>query len=266
MIHYRILPAGFFYADGGAMFGAIPQRAWSRKYPPGEGNCCVLAMNCVLAWNENRVAVLDTGAGSKALGKLAFYRFFDLKDIAALVRSQGFDPEAVTDVVLSHLHFDHCGGCTGTGEPGKPAITFPNAVHYVGKRQWENFLHPHPLEKDSFRAEDIGPVEKAGLLQTVDRDFELFPGFEIELYDGHTAGQLVSSFVSGKERIVFPGDVIPTGAHLSGEWISAYDTHPLDSFDAKERLKEKIKNHPARMIFYHDARQTPDAECGAANI
>jgi glyoxylase-like metal-dependent hydrolase (beta-lactamase superfamily II) len=254
MIQYRILPTGFFHADGGAMFGAIPKKAWAQKYPSDEQNCCILAMNCVLAWNETRLVLLDTGVGSKALDKLAYYRFFDLKDIAAQVRSLGFEPEQVTDVVLSHLHFDHCGGCTGNDEAGKPIITFPNAIHYAGKKQWENYLHPHALEKDSFRAEDVMPIEKAGLLQKIDKALELFPDFKIELYDGHTTGQLVSSFLAGNERIIFPGDVIPTRAHLSNEWISAYDTHPVDSFNAKQKLKEKVKNHPGRMIFYHEAR------------
>jgi glyoxylase-like metal-dependent hydrolase (beta-lactamase superfamily II) len=253
MIQYRILPDGFFHADGGAMFGAVPQRAWSRKYPSDEQNCCVLAMNCVLAWNENRVVLLDTGVGSKDLGKRTYYRFFDLKDIAALVRSHGFEPEQVTDVVLSHLHFDHCGGCTGRDQSGNLRVTFPYAVHYVGEKQWENYLHPHALEKDSFRPEDMMPVEAQGLIQTIRQDCELFPDFRIELYDGHTAGQIVSSFISGNERILFPGDVIPTRAHLSDEWISAYDTHPLDSFDAKRKIKEAIKNKPATMVFYHDA-------------
>jgi glyoxylase-like metal-dependent hydrolase (beta-lactamase superfamily II) len=252
MIQYRILPSGFFYADGGAMFGAVPKRAWKRKYPADEQNCCILAMNCMLAWNDNRVVLLDSGVGSKDLGKLAYYRFFDLRDIAALVRSQGFEPEEVTDVVLSHLHFDHCGGCTRMGEAsGQLTITFPNAIHHVGKRQWDNYLHPHVLEKDSFRAEDMALIEQRGLLRLIERDSELFPGFDLALYDGHTAGQLVSSFLSGKERILFAGDVIPTRAHLPDEWISAYDTHPLDSFEAKRKIKEK----PATMIFYHDVRQ-----------
>jgi glyoxylase-like metal-dependent hydrolase (beta-lactamase superfamily II) len=253
MIQYRILPSGFFHADGGAMFGAVPKRAWNRKYPSDEQNCCILAMNCVLAWNDDRTILLDTGVGSKELGKLAYYRFFDLKDIVGWVRFYGFDPEQITDVVLSHLHFDHCGGCTRRDASGKLTVTFPEAVHYVGKRQWENYLHPHALEKDSFRAEDMALVEKQGLLRKVEQDFELFPGFSIKLYDGHTADQLVSSFISGEERILFPGDVIPTKAHLSNEWISAYDTHPLDSFNAKQKIKEEIKNDLATLIFYHDA-------------
>jgi glyoxylase-like metal-dependent hydrolase (beta-lactamase superfamily II) len=255
MIQYQVLPTGFFYADGGAMFGAIPKRAWSRKYPADEQNCCILAMNCLLAWNENRVVVLDTGVGTKKLGKLDYYRFFDTKNIIDLIRSQGFEAKQITDVVLSHLHFDHCGGCTYYDNSGNQRISFPNAVHYVGKRQWENYLHPNVLEKDSFRREDMMLIENEGLLQTVDTDFELFPGFKVNLYDGHTVGQLVSSFHSGDEQILFPGDVIPTRAHLSNEWISAYDTHPLDSIEAKMKMKEKMKNESMHILFYHDAYQ-----------
>jgi glyoxylase-like metal-dependent hydrolase (beta-lactamase superfamily II) len=253
MIQYRILQTGFFYADGGAMFGAIPKRAWSRKYPSDEQNACILAMTCVLVWEGKRVVVLDTGVGSKDLGKLAYYRFFDLKNIADAVRFHGFEAEQVTDVVLSHLHFDHCGGCTYKDESGGLKITFPRAAHYVGKTQWENFLHPHALEKDSFRTEDVMLIEKQGLLQKVDSDFELFPSFHIELLDGHTVGQLVSSFTSSNERIIFPGDVIPTKAHLSDEWISAYDIHPLEAFNAKMKLKKEMKNQASQLIFYHDA-------------
>ncbi|MDR0680910.1 MAG: MBL fold metallo-hydrolase [Dysgonamonadaceae bacterium] len=253
MIQYRILPAGFFYADGGAMFSAVPKRAWNRKYPSDEQNDCILAMNCVLAWNDSRIVLLDTGVGSKDLGKLAYYRFFDLKDMVDGVRFYGFEPEQITDVVLSHLHFDHCGGCTRKDASGKLTITFPNAIHYVGKKQWENYLHPHALEKDSFRPEDMILVEESGLLRKIEQDFELFPDFRIELYDGHTPGQLVSFFTSGEKQILFPGDVIPTHAHLSDEWISAYDVHPQDSFNAKRKMKERIKNKPTLLIFYHDA-------------
>jgi glyoxylase-like metal-dependent hydrolase (beta-lactamase superfamily II) len=253
-MQYRILPAGFFHADGGAMFGAIPKRAWSRKYFSDEQNCCIMAMNCLLAWNENRLVLLDTAVGTKDLGKLAYYRFFDLKNIADMVRFQGFEPEQVTDVVLSHLHFDHCGGCTYRDENGNLQITFPQAVHYAGKNQWENYLSPNALEKDSFRQEDMALIKEQGLLQLIDADVELLPDFKIALYDGHTAGQLVSSFRSGNKQIVFPGDVIPTKAHLSDSWISAYDTHPLDSLNAKLRMKKEIEKE-AEIIFYHDSCQ-----------
>lgn len=254
MIQYRILETGFFLADGGAMFGAIPKRAWSRKYPSDEQNCCLLAMNCLLVWNEDRVVLLDTGVGSKDLGKLSYYQFSRLNDIADLVRNQGFEPDQVTDVVLSHLHFDHCGGCTYRDSLDRLKITFPKAMHWVGKSQWESYLSPNELEKYSFRAQDMLPVAEAGLLRLVDVDFELFEGFGLKLFDGHTQGQLVSFIETGEDKIcLFPGDVIPTKAHLSGEWISAYDIAPLESLAAKTKLATFGTGKKETFVFYHDA-------------
>jgi glyoxylase-like metal-dependent hydrolase (beta-lactamase superfamily II) len=252
MIQYRILETGFFLADGGAMFGAIPKSAWNRKYP-SDRNCCPLAMNCLLVWNEDRVALLDTGIGTKDLGKLAYYHFQELKEPSDLIRSLGFEPPQITDVVLSHLHFDHCGGCTYKDELGNLQVSFPNARHWVGKSQWENYLNPNGLEKDSFRPQDMMPVMDAGLLRLVDSDFELFEGFHLKLFDGHTYGQLVSFIETGKDEILlFPSDVIPTRAHRSPEWISAYDIEPLKSLAAKIKIKELTAGKKGNVVFYHD--------------
>ncbi|MDR1526318.1 MAG: MBL fold metallo-hydrolase [Dysgonamonadaceae bacterium] len=254
MWQYKILASGFFHADGGAMFGAIPKRAWSRKYPSSDDNTCVLAMNCLLVWNGSRVMVLDTGVGSRELGKLSYYRFHHLRDMVALVRAEGFEPEEVTDVVLSHLHFDHCGGCTRCDAEDAIQITFPKARHWVAQRQWENYLHPNDMEKESFRPDDLLPVFAAGLLQPVtDDDYEIAPGFQLSVYDGHTEGQLVSSFETEAGTGIFAGDVIPTRAHLPDNWISAYDTHPLDSLAAKIRLKKNRTGKPSQLFLYHDA-------------
>jgi glyoxylase-like metal-dependent hydrolase (beta-lactamase superfamily II) len=254
MWQYQILTTGFFHADGGAMFGAIPKRAWRRKYPSAADNTCVLAMNCLLVWNPEKVIVLDTGVGSKDLGALSYYRFYELQEIAGLIRTQGFEPEQVTDVVLSHLHFDHCGGCTYRDASHSLQITFPNARHWVSRRQWENYMHPNVLEKASFRPDDLLPVLQSGLLHRID-DFpvEPAPGFRLDVYEGHSAGQLVSFFQTKEGTGVFAGDVIPTRAHLSDDWISAYDTHPLDSLAAKIRLKKELAKTPAQLFFYHDA-------------
>ena len=160
MLEYQILKTGFFLADGGAMFGAIPKRVWKRKYPSDDQNRCCLAMNCLLVWNDNRVVLLDSGAGNKELGKLSHYEFQDKKDLRELISSQGFSPEQITDVVLSHLHFDHCGGCTYRDQEGNLQVTFPNARHWVGEKQWQNYLHPNALEKDAYRSDDMLPVFK----------------------------------------------------------------------------------------------------------
>jgi glyoxylase-like metal-dependent hydrolase (beta-lactamase superfamily II) len=252
MWQYRILETGNFYADGGAMFGVIPKTSWSRKYPSDERNTCRMAMRCLLAWNGQRVILMDTGVGNKDLRKLNYYRFHDLKNIADLIRESGFQPEQVTDIVLSHLHFDHCGGCSYLDEDDKLTITFPNALHWTGRKQWEIYAHPNQ-KNISFRRSDMMPVAEAGLVRQVDSAFELAEGFHVNIFKGHTYGQLASYIETDEGLCVFPGDIIPTQAHLPDAWISAYDTHPLFSEKAKQRLKKEIENKNARLVFYHDA-------------
>ena len=253
-MEYRILETGFFLADGGAMFGAIPKRYWSRKYKSDEKNLCHLAMNCLLAWNDDRVVLLDSGVGNKQLGKLSFYEFSERKDLCELISLHGFNPEQITDVVLSHLHFDHCGGCTYLDAKDNLQITFPNARHWVGEKQWNNYLYPNILEKDAYRREDMTPVFNAGLIHCIDSDLELFDNFYLKLFDGHTQDQIVSFINVGSQQwVLFPSDVIPTKAHLSLEWISAYDVEPLKSLSAKIKLKEWMKQNNVTTIFYHDS-------------
>ena len=252
-MEHRILKTGFFLADGGAMFGSTPKKVWRQKYPFDEENRCKLGMNCLLVWNENRIVLLDAGVGNKELGRLSCYKFTDRKDAHKLVHSHGFEPEEVTDVVLSHLHFDHCGGCSYWDKRGNLQIAFPNATHWVSEKQWQNYLQPNALEKDVFRQEDLLPVFNAGLIRRIDSNCELFEGFYMKLFDGHTQGQIVS-LIEGKNgsNLLFTGDVIPTKAHLSDEWISAYDVEPLQSLAAKIALKEWTKQKNITTIFYHD--------------
>jgi glyoxylase-like metal-dependent hydrolase (beta-lactamase superfamily II) len=258
MIQYRILRTGFFEVEGGAMFGTIPKRAWKRMYESDSGGNCLLAMNCVLVWNEKRVVLLDTGIGTKDLGKLSYYNFQYLKEITNLIRMQGFEPEEVTDVVLSHLHFDHCGACTYT-QDGRTNITFPMARHWVSKTQWDNYMNPNELEIHSFRQQDMMPVWRSGLVELIDSDYELFKGFNLSLFDGHTKGQIVSFIELGnKEILLFSGDVIPTRANFSDIWISAYDIEPLESLAAKRTIKEWTKGERVNYVFYHDAYE-PEA-------
>ncbi|MDR1718505.1 MAG: MBL fold metallo-hydrolase [Dysgonamonadaceae bacterium] len=253
MFQYQILETGYFHADGGAMFGAIPKRAWNRRYDCDEQNTCKLAMRCLLVWNDQRVILFDTGVGIKSPGKLSYYRFNKLYDIAALVCSCGFKPEQVTDVVLTHLHFDHCGGCTYSDESGNLHVTFPNALHWIAQPQWESFLHPNVMEESSFREDDMMPVSDAGLIRLVESDLILVDGINLALYNGHTKGQIVPFIKTGNIEIVYPGDVIPTRAHCSIDWISAYDINPLESIEAKLKLREYTTDKKGFMVFYHDA-------------
>ena len=254
MFNYGILNTGSFLADGGAMFGAIPKRTWNRKYPSDDQNRCCLAMNCLLVWNNNSVVLLDTGVGNKDLGKLSYYEFSNIKDLSGLITLQGFSPEQVTDVVLSHLHFDHCGGCTFSDKDGNLKVSFPNARHWVSEKQWKNYLNPNALEKDAYRRDDMLPVYKAGLIRLIDSDRLLCDDFYLKLFDGHTQGQIVSLInTENQQKLLFPGDVIPTKAHFPSEWISAYDVEPLQSLAAKKILNDWVKHNNTTTIFYHDS-------------
>ena len=253
MIQYKILETGIFHADGGAMFGAIPKRVWNKRYPADMDNCCRLAMNCLLVWNKERVALLDTGVGTKKIGALSYYNFQEERSLVDLIREAGFNPEQITDIVLSHLHFDHCGGCTEDANLFEAQVVFPKARHWVSKTQLQSFLNPNELEKESYRLKDITPIMSAGLLRLIDTDFELFDGVQLKLFDGHTKGQIASFINTGKEFCIFPGDLIPTKAHLSNDWISAYDIEPLKSLEAKKQFKDLLKGERVKIIFYHDS-------------
>lgn len=251
----ELIEAGRFYADGGAMFGAVPKTAWRRRYPADEDNGCILTMRCALITTpDGRVVLVDNGAGDKQLAALSYYRFFDLRDMAEELEQRGITCADVTDVVLTHLHFDHCGYTTRRDrESGTLSLAFPNATCWVSLRQWENFLHPHPLEADSYFPENLLPVEAAGKLQLVTADTPLCDGITLRLYDGHTPGQLVPYIETEEETLVFAGDVIPLVASVSAEWISAYDGSPLVSYHEKVRMLEEAAAKHQRLIYCHDA-------------
>ncbi len=252
------IDTGYFHADGGAMFGATPKVAWSRRYPSDEANTCVLAMRSLLVTDiPGRVIVVDCGAGDKHLGQLSYYRFFDMKDLGEELKKRGIMPEQVTDVVLTHLHFDHCGYVTlRDAAAGNLRMAFPSATHWVSRPQWENFLHPGALEKDSYFMEDMQMVADLGLLRLIGEDTELCPGVELRLFDGHTPGQIVPYFHTPGHSLVFAGDVIPLAASVSPLWISAYDTYPVSSYSEKMRLLDEAASKEQTIVYCHDAYTT----------
>lgn len=254
----ELIESGYFLADGGAMFGAIPKTAWSRRYPSNEANQCILAMRCVLVTSDSgRVILIDTGAGNKQLKSLAYYKFSDMIDMEKALESKGVSREMVTDIVLSHLHFDHCGYATIIdSESGKTIPAFPNANYWVGETQWTNFIHPNPLESGAYFPENLLPVYDAGKLNLVSEDTLLCDGIQLRLFDGHTPGQLAVYMKNPSGTIVFAGDVIPLAASVSAEWISAYDTFPTISYQEKIRMLEEAVQKKQVLIYCHDAYVT----------
>ena len=254
----QLIDTGFFHADGGAMFGAIPKTAWSRRYPSDEQNGCILAMRSVLVRDGNgRIILVDNGAGNKHLKQLSYYKFFDLVDLKDEHQSRGVACEDVTDVVLTHLHFDHCGYTTQkeVQPDGKHLLktTFPNATHWVSRAQWENFLHPNALEADSYFIENMQAVCDSGKLRLIESDTTLCPGVDLRLFDGHTPGQIAPYITTSERTYVFAGDVIPLAASVSPLWISAYDTCPVVSYNEKIRMLEEATSKKQAIIYCHDA-------------
>ena len=249
----KIIESGYIMVDGGAMFGAIPKRAWKRKYQSDENNLCRLAMRCILAISGDKRILVDLGMGNKHLREASYYQPHGLINIADELNKYGYTKNDITDVVLSHLHFDHCGGATSKNKDGDTLPAFPNATYHVSKSQWQSFLQPNRLEADSFFIENMMPVFEAGQLQLINADALLYDGFELRLFDGHTAGQIVPFINSSGNKIVFAGDVIPTSAHVPLEWISAYDISALVSIHEKERLLNELVSHDCTVIYCHDS-------------
>jgi len=246
------IETGSFRADGGVMFGAVPKRFWSIKYPVDEKNMCVLSMRCLFLETENRRILIDTGVGDKQLKKLKYYQFHNLKNIVEEIREIGYEPHEVTDVVLSHLHSDHCGASTVFDETQTAVPTFPNATYYISRKQWDNYRNPHPFEAGAFFPENIEPVYETGQIRFVENDMELTPDCRLKLFDGHTPGQIVIFFETEDDTFVYAGDVVPTSLHLSLGWLSGFDNCATLAYSEKERLFEMAKKENRKFVFYHD--------------
>lgn len=253
MLNYHIIDAGYFLADGGVMFGPIPKKYWSKKYPVDENNMCVLSMRCLFIETESRKILVDTGAGDKQLPKLKYYQLHKMKNIVDEIARIGYQPFEVTDVILTHLHFDHCGAATQFDDSYDVIPTFPNATYWVSRKQWENYRNPSPFEAGAFFAENIEPVYESGQLHFVENDMELFDACRVKLFDGHSPGQLVVFFETDDEKFVYPGDVIPTSLNFSLNWLSAFDNCASTAYSEKKRLLNLVNDENRTFIFYHDA-------------
>ncbi|WP_321319179.1 MBL fold metallo-hydrolase [Labilibaculum sp.] len=248
------IETGNFKCDGGAMFSVVPKLLWSRKYPSDEDNLCNCAMRSMLVVDGERKILIDNGTGDKQSAE--FFKHHHLNGEADLLSSLaniGFQPTDITDVVFTHLHFDHCGGAVKHNEKGDGfELVFPNATHWVSKTQWNNFSSPNIREADAYFQENIVPIKEAGKLRFVEKEGELFPNFEVRLVNGHTPGLMVSIIKNENFTIVFAGDFIPTTANVPVKWLASYDLNPIASLHEKEVfLKEAVENNYI-LFFQHD--------------
>jgi len=248
-----------FKVDGGAMFGVVPKALWSRVYGADENNLIVLTLRSLIVETDNRTILVDTGWGDKQDDK--FFRHTYIHDGEGLpegLRKRGFEPEDITDVVLTHLHADHCGGAVVRSSEGAGfKLTFPNAIYHVSRTQWEWAVRNNPREEDAFLEENILPIGDSGHLNLVDEDCELFEGFSVRIYYGHTPGLMIPFIKYKGKTLVYTGDLIPTIAHLPLIWNMSYDIESLRTIDEKSKLLEEALAGDYILVFQHDV----SAEC-----
>lgn len=248
-----------FKVDGGAMFGVVPKALWSRVYTSDENNLIDLTLRSLIIETAGHVILVDTGWGDKQDEK--FFRHTGLHDGEGLVEglsSRGYRPKDITDVMLTHLHADHCGGGVKKGKRnGKYELTFPAATYHVSRTQWEWAIKNNLREADSFLEENILPIGQSGHLHLVSEEGELFPGVSLMICYGHTPGLMIPIIRYNNKTIVYAGDLIPTLAHIPLIWNMSYDIESLKTIEEKDRLLNAAFIGGYILVFQHDAH----AEC-----
>lgn len=248
------ISSGFFYSDAGAIFGLLPKKIWSRHYISDDNNLCLMAMRCLIVITNDKKILIDTGVGTKQLHRHKSYRFHRLTDLTHELNASGISTSDITDVVLSHLHFDHCGYATQYDETQCRIVpTFPNATYHVSQRQWDHSLQPEIIDDDAYFPENMQVIDELGLLHKAETDFTLCDQVKLRIFNGHTPGQLVCYINDNHTEYVFAGDVIPLALNLSINSISAFDLNASESARAKAEILEEAAAKNQVLIFYHDA-------------
>ena len=247
------IETGNFKLDGGAMFGVVPKVIWNELYPADENNLCNWAMRCMLIVDGDRKILIDNGIGNKQDEKfLKNYHLNGDETLEKSLNNLGFSFEDITDVVLTHLHFDHCGGSIKYSEKKELVPAFPNATYHTSKQQWDWATNPNRREKASFLYENIYPVKESGQLNLFDADIELFPSLFLKLFNGHTDGQVIPHIQVNGKTIVFCADLLPSAMHIPMPYIMAYDTRPLITLDEKTRFFKEAIEKDYILFFEHD--------------
>ncbi len=256
----HIIETGYFKLDGGAMFGVVPKTLWSRTNPADSMNRIDLAARSLLIEDGNRLILIDAGMGNKQEDR--FFRHFGLYGNYSLdesIKKAGFARTDITDVFLTHLHFDHCGGAVRWNE-NKTAyeLSFPNARYWSNKQHWEWAVNPNEREKASFLSENLMPIQESGQLCFIETPKTSFAsdcglGFGVLFVNGHTEKQMIPHISYRGKTLVFMADLLPTAGHLPLPYIMGYDVRPLQTLEEKKRFLSRAADENFVLFMQHDA-------------
>ncbi|RMF07359.1 MAG: MBL fold metallo-hydrolase, partial [Candidatus Neomarinimicrobiota bacterium] len=239
--HATGLVTSAFGLDGGAMFGIIPKILWEKKAPADAQNRIRMVTRSLLLQGENRVILVDTGNGDKWQEKFKSIYKIDTESVNLIsgLRRQGLTPEDVTDVICTHLHFDHAGGNTRL-EGDRIVPTFPNATYWISQENWDLANSPSQKDKGSFMEADWAVLAENQMVRFVTSEDAFLPGVDIHFSHGHTTGQIHPLIRDGNRTLFYCGDLIPMSAHIPLPWVMAYDIHPVLTVQEKERLLPRV--------------------------
>ena len=255
-----VINTGFFKLDGGAMFGVVPKKLWSKTNPPDANNLCSWAMRSLLIEDGNRLILIDTGIGNKQDDK--FFSHYHLHGDDSLEKSlnrSGYSKNDVTDVILTHLHFDHCGGAVSWKTKEKKILepTFKNANYWSNEAHWNWATNPNVREKASFLKNNIIPIEQSGQLKFIKKrgviSNDIFPNIDIYFADGHTESQMIPIINYNGQKIAFMADLLPSVGHIPIPYVMGYDTRPLLTLNEKIHFLNLAFENNFLLFLQHDS-------------
>ncbi len=256
------VPTGIFGLDGGAMFGTVPKVLWQKTNPADEQNRIQMEARALLLKSKDRNILIDTGNGSDFVAKYGeklgnkFAEMFSIDqtgpNLLGSIKKFGLHPDDITDVILTHLHFDHSGGATTTKD-GKLVPTFPNAKYHLQRKNLENAQKANLRERASYYPANYQPLIDSNQLQLIDGDQQNYlPGISLKVSNGHTVGHQVVIVEDAQTALFYCGDVVPTSSHVRSAWVMGYDINPLLLIEEKQALLEKAQSKKTYLYFEHD--------------
>ena len=252
-MHLHPIHAGYFSCDGGSLFSVIPKAMWNKAYPANESNMVPLVMRCLLVDLGERKILIEAGVGNHYSEKVRLNNGHRETDaIESSLAEKGYRVEDITDVLFTHLHWDHCNGAV-LNENGQLKLQFPNANLWCSKRQWEHSKVSNIREQAAYYPEILDFLKAEGNMQLVEEDGPLFPGISVRMFDGHTPGQMIPFIHSGEKTYVYMSDLIPTTANIPIVWLAAYDLFPVIAMEEKEAFLKEASERNYILFFEHDA-------------